>query len=358
MTESQSLDTIGQKHGTDKASIHHNYLEFYEGFFRPLRDKTLTVLEIGVLNGASLKTWEEYFANSKIIGVDIKPKSKSYATDRVSIEIADQSNLQDLINICVKYGPFDIVIEDGSHLCEHQITSLKTIFPFVKEGGIYIVEDLQTNYGKMLEKYRGVSSITCVEYLKQWLDFRVADNQVDVTKVEDPFLRTYGRGIDFMAFYRRACLIRKGSATSKAALVGGHPIVQAAPQENKIKIIAHVHSMGNVVGEEGFVDLPTNKYPIQGLSINAGGILEYKVRTHNLEWGQWTAEGEFTGSRGRSLTGVAIRLRGEAAGRLSLRVIGRFVSDVVEVSDSAECVSGELPLCGLQIAVSSRQASH
>jgi hypothetical protein len=56
MINASTLDVIGLKHGTDKASSGHNYLEFYESFFAPLRENQLTVLEIGVYQGASLKT--------------------------------------------------------------------------------------------------------------------------------------------------------------------------------------------------------------------------------------------------------------------------------------------------------------
>jgi hypothetical protein len=108
---------------TDKASSGHNYLDFYETFFAPLRHKQLTnLLEIGVFEGASRKTWPEYFPNSKIIGADIFPEARRFERDRVIIEVLDQSNIDDLTRLSLKHGPFDLVIEDGSHMWEHQIT--------------------------------------------------------------------------------------------------------------------------------------------------------------------------------------------------------------------------------------------
>ena len=170
----QTLDEIGLKHGTDKASSDHDYLRFYESFLEGKRLSELSILEVGVFNCQSLKTWEEYFPNGRIVGVDITQGAKRFERGRIAIEIADQSDIQQLTDVAVKHGPFDLVVEDGSHLCEHQITTLRTLFPFVRDEGIYIVEDLQTNFGRMLEDYRGVSSTTCVEYLKKWLDLRVA----------------------------------------------------------------------------------------------------------------------------------------------------------------------------------------
>ncbi len=105
----------------------------------------------------------------------------------------DQSYLEDLVRVGVKHGPFDIIIEDGSHMWEHQITTLRTLFPFVTAGGMYIVEDLETNFQRLEPKYRGNASISCVEYLKKLVDFRVADSDLDISREEDAFIRTYAR---------------------------------------------------------------------------------------------------------------------------------------------------------------------
>ena len=78
---------------------------------------------------------------------------------------------------------------------------------------------MQTNYGLNSEKFRGVASVTCVDYLKRWLDLRVADTKLPLTEVEDAFLRTYGRAAEFLAFHRRACLIKNviaGGAEKRA----------------------------------------------------------------------------------------------------------------------------------------------
>ena len=141
------LDLIGLKFGTDKSSASHDYLSIYERFFCHRRNDPLKILEIGVLNGASLKVWEEYFPNSRIIGADIDEGTRRFASGRIEIEIIDQSNLEDLVRLGVRHGPFDIIIEDGSHIWDHQITTLRTLFPFVRDGGFYVVEDLETNYG-------------------------------------------------------------------------------------------------------------------------------------------------------------------------------------------------------------------
>ena len=208
---SATLNEIGLVYGTDKSSAHHNYLRFYESHFEPIRNEPLKILEVGVLNGASIRTWEAYFPNATLIGADIDRRCLQYATARATIEIIDQSNLQDLVALGLRHGPFDIVIEDGSHLWEHQITTLKTLFPFVKDGGIYVVEDLHTSFGALAKQYQGVSSITPVTYLTRLLHYHIGDEETDAAAEEDPFLRSFGHAIETMAFYRHICLLKKAS---------------------------------------------------------------------------------------------------------------------------------------------------
>ena len=268
MVQSSTLNAIGLKHGTDKASSHHNYLQFYELFFAPLRNEKLAVLEIGVLDGASLKTWEEYFPNANVIGVDIVAVSKRFERNRIEIVVADQSNIEELTSIGIKRGPFDIIIEDGSHIWDHQITSLQTLFPFLKNGGIYIVEDLQTNYGSMRASFQGIARSSCVEYLKVWLDLLVADDQININGIEDAFLRTYGRAVDFITFYRHACLMKKHFAPVVRELDAGRPVVAISEdgQSAPLLILAHVGNKGDILGRSGFVNLKSEVLPYSRIS--------------------------------------------------------------------------------------------
>jgi len=363
MINTSKLDVIGLKYGTDKASSGHNYLEFYEPFFAPLRENQLTVLEIGVYHGASLKTWEDYFANAKVIGVDIVAASKQYERGRIAIALADQSNIEELTRLAINYGPFDIIIEDGSHMWNHQVTSLRTLFPFLRDRGLYIVEDLQTNYGSMQANYKGVASSTCIEYLKAWLDLRVADDQVAISDVEDPFLRTYGRAVEFMTFYRRACLIKKRFPLVIRQEKVGQPLAPIGNDNHRVKvsILAHLANVGDVFGPSGFIN-PDWDTLFQGLSIyHDNDTIEYRVRFIDGSWSAWTRSGNFAGTRGqsKSLTGFTTRLLEEAKDVYTLHSFGRFVGfgNPIEASDGKDCVSasGEM-LCGVQIELAKRYA--
>ncbi len=357
------LDAIGLRHGTDKASQHHNYLSFYETFFADLKDKEIAILEIGVLGGASLRTWGEYFTNATIVGADINPSAKAHESDRIYVELLDQSNIEELTRVAIKRGPFDIIIEDGSHLWEHQITSLRTLFPFVKDGGIYIVEDLQTNYGSMQKEYRGIASVSCVEYLKRLVDLRVAGDQIPIDEVEDSFLRTYGQKMQFMTFYRHACLIKKQFPVIPRESTPGAPLVtdMTSDQLVGVSINAHVSFKGDILGTSGFVNLGDDRLSIQGFSIMADEeLLEYRALiVGDSIWSDWRKSGDFVGTRGQSkpLIGFTIRLQKEITERYALRAFGRFAgsTEYIEVADEQDCISGrEAALCGIQIEVTKR----
>ncbi len=352
----ETLDTIGLRCGTDKSSALHDYLRFYETFFAPLRQQPLSIIEIGVFNGASLRTWEAYFPHARILGVDIDPAALRHASSRVGIVIADQSNIEDLTRIAVDHGPFDIVIEDGSHLWNHQITTLRALFPFVVDRGMYIVEDLQTNYGAMAADFRGVATTSCAEYLKSWVDLRLADDQLDIAAVEDPFLRTYGRNADTITFYRRACLIRKHAPRPNTATTAGRPILgRIQGRSVPLAVLAHASQIGDVTGRAGIVDFMEGK-TIEGIAITgAGDDLEYRVRLDDNTWSDWARNGAFAGTRGKSrpLTGFAVRLTDEATPGAHLRCAGRFLGTEtpIEVAPGQECVAPDFgALSGIEVA--------
>lgn len=351
------LDEIGLRFGTDKASPHHDYLRIYEALFAPLRDKPLKILEIGVLNGASLRTWEAYFPNARIVGADIDPLARRFRSARIDVEYMDQSNLEDLARVAAKHQPFDIIIEDGSHLWDHQILSLRALFPFLRSGGFYIVEDLQTNYGDFVKDYRGLAASSCVDFLKSWLDHLVADAALPLQTVEDAFLRTYGRAARSISFHRHMCVIEKRELALPPAARDFAPLAPppAGREPGQVNLLAHVSHVGDVLGVDGTVDLQSDFNTLQGIAISDGdSSLEYRVRGPDRAWGPWTPAPEFAGSRGRAalLNGVSVRLKEGARDKWALRVMGRFVGaptvTIVGDGEDLEAESGA-ELAALQI---------
>jgi hypothetical protein len=103
-------------------------------------------MEIGVLDGKSLLTWKDYFYRSQILGIDINPDCKKFEEPGISIEIGSQADGAFLSRTWQQYGPFDMILDDGSHMNEHVIYSFEHLFGSVKSGGVYIIEDVGTSY--------------------------------------------------------------------------------------------------------------------------------------------------------------------------------------------------------------------
>ena len=129
-----------------------HYFEIYERYFAAFRGRPIKVLEIGVFKGGSLAMWRSYFGTaSTIVGLDIDPACKKFenASDGIHVRIGDQESHTFLTSVYEEFGPFDIIIDDGGHTTSQQIQSfLHLYFSAMTEDGVYLVEDLHTNYWK------------------------------------------------------------------------------------------------------------------------------------------------------------------------------------------------------------------
>jgi hypothetical protein len=145
------LSMLGMLYGTDKHNKWHtfhnvSYLDVYEKYFSPIRKKKVSILEIGVKRGNSIKLWERYFPNGMVYGLDINPECKKHQGKRIDITIGSQNDPNTLGALVKKAGQFDIILDDGSHINELTLYSFKYLFPHLKKGGIYIMEDLACSY--------------------------------------------------------------------------------------------------------------------------------------------------------------------------------------------------------------------
>lgn len=136
--------------GSDKYYMHH-YERFYTGWLRPYRFKTdLKMLEIGVRDGKSMKLWQDYFVHAqRIFGLAYGVGSMKEADTDSNVEVilGDQSK-GETMRLLQKLGPFDIIIDDGSHVPSHVIFTFFNMWSTIKPGGLYIIEDLETSYWK------------------------------------------------------------------------------------------------------------------------------------------------------------------------------------------------------------------
>ena len=146
------LDSLLLKYGSDKTQlINHGYGAFYDFLFRQNRFGVKKMLEVGIgfpetmsmvkdyKRGASLYAFRDFFPNAEIHAIDIR-EDTLFQDERILTYKCDQSQPDQLRSLADKIGEIDIVIEDGSHLKEHQVISCITLLPFVKQW--YIIEDV------------------------------------------------------------------------------------------------------------------------------------------------------------------------------------------------------------------------
>lgn len=151
-----NLQEIGYKYGTDKSSGNASFngrtsLDFYEKYFEPFRDSSINFLELGILDGKSLRTWEEYFPNAKISALDVDPSRQQHESDRTKVYIGSQDD-PEVIGRIKSDNPdkFDVILDDASHINELTIATFNLLFDHVKAGGLYIIEDVGCSYGDEL----------------------------------------------------------------------------------------------------------------------------------------------------------------------------------------------------------------
>jgi cephalosporin hydroxylase len=144
------LTEIAQQLQTgDEISKPVEYFERYEPYFMPLQAKPVSVLELGVYKGVSLKVFASFFKEGLVVGVDIHDQPIDFSGFcNIVFEHGDQRNTAQLAAISERHAPsgWDIVIDDASHYGGWSLLSFQALFPRLKNGGLYIVEDWATGY--------------------------------------------------------------------------------------------------------------------------------------------------------------------------------------------------------------------
>lgn len=123
-----------------------HYIPIYERHFSRFRGRPVNVLEIGVQEGGGLWMWHKYFhPESTIHGVDINPDCARPALPGVRVYIGDQADPNFWMKFRTWTGTLDIVIDDGGHTMNQQITAFDSIYPTMAPDGVYLVEDTHTS---------------------------------------------------------------------------------------------------------------------------------------------------------------------------------------------------------------------
>jgi hypothetical protein len=198
-----------------------HYLPVYESALRAFRPRPIRMMEVGVARGGSLQMWRRYLhPESVIVGIDIDPTAQRFDNplQRVHVRIGAQQDVSFLENVIGELGPFDVILDDGSHMTSHMMETFRYLFPHgLASGGVYIVEDICATYWKA---YRD-RPMSFVDFAKWLIDamhaqyqvmdtelkFRVGDSQ-RLTNLSVPLATTL---IEKVEFYDSITLIHRAN---------------------------------------------------------------------------------------------------------------------------------------------------
>jgi SAM-dependent methyltransferase len=164
-----SIKDIFYRHEQNVSDKWVNYFDIYDECLRRHIANNASVLEIGVQNGGFLQILSKYLKNASLYGVDIDPKVLNLELEpnihiynfNITDEIALKKNLKKI--------EFDIIIDDGSHICSDIIQTFKILFSKLKPGGVFLIEDLHTSYWQSHGgSYLGTDS--AIEFFKKFAD--------------------------------------------------------------------------------------------------------------------------------------------------------------------------------------------
>ena len=190
-------------------SIKSDFLKIYDNYFSEFKNKKINILEIGIDTGNSLKFWKNYFSSkSNIIGLDIN--KYNFTEKNIFTFQGMQQDSKFLSTITNKFKKFDIIIDDGSHDCRHIIKSFNFLFKNLKEGGIYIIEDLQTSYypryhGSRINKKKKHTSMNFIKNLADSINYEHFDQPFPKSSI-------YDGEIKFVHFFQNLAIIKKGKS--------------------------------------------------------------------------------------------------------------------------------------------------
>ena len=123
--------------------IGHDYAQFYEKIFKPLKKREINILEIGSFHGNAAAALYFYLENAKIYSADIFPDLFSYQSKRINNFYVNSSQSDSIKSSIINLNKnFEIIIEDASHSYKDQIISLFMLFPLINSRGHFITEEL------------------------------------------------------------------------------------------------------------------------------------------------------------------------------------------------------------------------
>lgn len=217
-----SLHTLAKIYRTDKRGRHH-YIDQYISHLEPLRKRSIKLLEIGVggyenplKGGKSLRMWKSYFPKGQIYAIDIHDKT-AVQEPRIKIFRGSQVDRAFLEKVIDEIGAPDVIIDDGSHINEHVITTFKALFPRLKNQGLYFVEDTQTSYwpawgGDAEDRNNPGTMMNFFKGLADGLNYaEFPDKNYQPTELD--------KSITALHFYHNLAVVKKGKHEEKSNIL-------------------------------------------------------------------------------------------------------------------------------------------
>jgi len=131
---------------SDKDTI-HSYIDVYENLLCSKKESATHILELGVLDGGSIKLWKDYFKNAIVYGLDIKDSTKGWdgvIDDRIKLIFNENAYSRTYVRKHFQNMKFDMLLDDGPHSLESMKQFITLYLPLLKDDGILIIEDVQS----------------------------------------------------------------------------------------------------------------------------------------------------------------------------------------------------------------------
>jgi len=195
----------------------HSYQTMYGVFLGPMSSnaENVKVLEIGLGcdmvygPGASVEVWKQALPKAELWEAEFnadcvkqsKEKGQLVDVNAVTGDQGDKATVQEWIK--TSGGNFDVIIDDGGHKNTQIKTSFDELWPTLKPGGVYFIEDLQVGRTVMYDDTRGKAVMADV--IHAWTEQLLTEGASDATF-------PLPAGVSFIMCQREACAIGKSAA--------------------------------------------------------------------------------------------------------------------------------------------------
>lgn len=181
------MGDFGSDKGGGRIEGGHNYTTYYYPLFSPVRNRSLRVFEMGVGSidtsvpsnmgpngrpGASLRGWRDFFPKAQVFGADIDRKAL-FEEERIQTFYCDMTNpavIAAMWREPALAGDLDIIVEDGLHVFDAQVTFFENAVHKLARGGVYVIEDIRATD---IPRFETKSREWKKRFAELQLDFRI-----------------------------------------------------------------------------------------------------------------------------------------------------------------------------------------